>query len=81
MPTGPEMQALLHAQRQVEIEKRQAAESRYPTLTFDGYLGGAGIDARHCDPRPTPYGFNLNVPLFTGGTHRRAARARRSGTA
>jgi outer membrane protein TolC/anti-anti-sigma regulatory factor len=28
----PEMKALLHAQRQVELAKQQASESRYPTL-------------------------------------------------
>ena len=62
----PEMKALLHAQRQVELAKRQAAESRYPTLTFDGYWAEQGLTPATAIPTYT-YGFNFNVPLFTGG--------------
>jgi outer membrane protein len=62
----PEMQALLHAQRQVEFEKRQAAESRYPTLSFDGFWSEQGLTPDTAIPAYT-YGFTLNVPLFTGG--------------
>jgi outer membrane protein TolC len=62
----PEMQALLHAQRQVELQKQQAAESRYPTLSFDGYWAEQGLTPATAIPAYT-YGFNLNVPLFTGG--------------
>lgn len=62
----PEMQALLHAQRQVELQKQQAAESRYPTLSFDGFWAEQGLTPATAIPAYT-YGFNLNVPLFTGG--------------
>jgi outer membrane protein TolC len=62
----PEMQALLHAQRQVELEKRQAAESRYPTLGFDGFWVEQGLTPATAIPAYT-YDFSLNVPLFTGG--------------
>src|ERR1022692_478688 len=62
----PEMQALLHAQRQVELAKQQAAESRYPTLSFDGFWAEQGLTPATAIPAYT-YGFNLNVPLFTGG--------------
>jgi outer membrane protein len=62
----PEMQALLHAQRQVELEKRQAAESRYPTLSFDGFWVEQGLTPATAIPAYT-YDFSLNVPLFTGG--------------
>ncbi|MGD0360636.1 MAG: TolC family protein [Bryobacteraceae bacterium] len=62
----PEMQALQHAQRQVEFEKRQAAESRYPTLSFDGYWAEQGLAPASAIPTYT-YGVNFNVPLFTGG--------------
>jgi outer membrane protein TolC len=60
------MQALLHAQRQVELEKRQAAESRYPTLSFDGFWVEQGLTPATAIPAYT-YDFSLNVPLFTGG--------------
>ena len=62
----PEMKALLHAQRQVELEKQQASESRYPTLSFDGYWAEQGLTPATAIPAYT-YGFNFNVPLFTGG--------------
>jgi len=62
----PEMKALLHAQRQVELQKQQASESRYPTLSFDGYWAEQGLTPATAIPAYT-YGFNLNVPLFTGG--------------
>ena len=62
----PEMQALLHTQRQVELARRQAGESRYPTLSFDGYWAEQGLTPDTAVPAYT-YGFNLNVPLFTGG--------------
>jgi outer membrane protein len=62
----PEMKALLHAQRQVELEKQQAAESRYPALTFDGFWAEQGLTPATSIPTYT-YDFNLNVPLFTGG--------------
>lgn len=62
----PEMKALLHVQRQTELAKRQAAESRYPTLSFDGYWSEQGLTPATAIPNYT-FGFNLNVPLFTGG--------------
>ncbi len=62
----PEMKALLHEQRQVELEKQQAAESRYPTLSFDGYWSEQGLTPATAIPAYT-YGINFNVPLFTGG--------------
>lgn len=62
----PEMQALLHAERQAEFEKQQASESRYPTLTFDGNWAEQGLTPATAIPAYT-YGFNFNVPLFTGG--------------
>jgi outer membrane protein TolC/ABC-type transporter Mla MlaB component len=62
----PEMQALLHEQRQAELEKQQASESRYPTLSFDGNWAEQGLAPATVIPAYT-YGFNLNVPLFTGG--------------
>jgi outer membrane protein len=62
----PEMKALLHAQRQVELEKQQAGESRYPALTFDGFWAEQGLTPATSIPVYT-YDFSLNVPLFTGG--------------
>jgi outer membrane protein len=62
----PEMQALAHTQRQVELQKMQAAESRYPTLTFEGFWSEQGLTPATAIPAYT-YGFTLNVPLFTGG--------------
>ncbi len=62
----PEMKALLHTGRQAELEKRQAFDSRYPTLTFDGYWAEQGLTPATAIPAYT-YGFTLNVPLFTGG--------------
>ena len=62
----PEMQALLHAQRQVELQKQQVSESRYPTLSFDGYWAEQGLTPATAIPAYT-FGFNLNVPLYTGG--------------
>lgn len=62
----PEMKALMHARRQVELEKRQAFESRYPNVTFDGYWAEQGLTPATAVPSYT-YGFTLNVPLFTGG--------------
>jgi outer membrane protein TolC len=62
----PEMKALLHTQRQAELEKRQTAESRYPTLTFDGYWAEQGLTPATAIPDYT-FGFTLNVPLLTGG--------------
>jgi len=62
----PEMQALLHQQRQAELGKQQAADSRYPTLTFDGNWSEQGLAPATAIPAYV-YGFNLNVPLFTGG--------------
>jgi outer membrane protein TolC/anti-anti-sigma regulatory factor len=62
----PEMQALTHAQRQAELAKRQAAESRYPSLTFDGFWAEQGLTPATAIPAYT-YGFTLNVPIFTGG--------------
>ncbi|HXM40632.1 MAG TPA: TolC family protein [Bryobacteraceae bacterium] len=62
----PEMKALLHEQRQVELQKRQAGESRYPTLGFDGFWVEQGLTPATSIPAYT-YDFSLNVPLFTGG--------------
>ena len=62
----PEMQALMHTQRQVELRKRQAFESRYPSVSFDGYWAEQGLTPATAIPAYT-YGFTLNVPLFTGG--------------
>jgi outer membrane protein len=62
----PEMKALVHTERQAELEKRQASDSRYPTLTFDGYWAEQGLTPATAIPAYT-YGFTLNVPLFTGG--------------
>jgi outer membrane protein len=62
----PEMQALLHQQRQVELEAQQAGESRYPTLSFEGYWAEQGLTPATAIPSYV-YGFNLNVPLLTGG--------------
>jgi outer membrane protein TolC len=62
----PEMKALAHEQRQVELQKQQAGESRYPTLGFDGYWAEQGLTPATAIPAYT-FGFNLNVPLFTGG--------------
>ena len=62
----PEMKALLHVQRQVELAKQQAGESRYPTLSFDGYWAEQGLTPATAIPAYT-FGFNLNVPLYTGG--------------
>lgn len=62
----PEMKVLQHAQRQVELAKQQARESRYPTLSFDGYWSEQGLAPATSIPSYT-FGFNFNVPLFTGG--------------
>jgi len=62
----PEMKALMHESRQVALQKRQAAESRYPTLTFEGYWAEQGLTPSTAIPSYT-YGVTLNVPLFTGG--------------
>ena len=62
----PEMKALLHNQRQVELEKRQAGEARYPTLSFDGFWSEQGLTPQTAIPAYT-FGFSLNAPLFTGG--------------
>jgi outer membrane protein TolC len=62
----PEMKALLHEQRQVELAKQQAGESRYPALSFDGYWSEQGLTPNTAIPAYV-YAFNLNVPLFTGG--------------
>ncbi len=62
----PEMKALLHVEKQVELEKKQAADSRYPNLTFDGYWAEQGLTPATAVPSYT-YGFTINVPLFTGG--------------
>ena len=62
----PEMKALAHEQRQVELAKQQAAESRYPALSFDGYWSEQGLTPATAIPAYT-FGFTLNVPLFTGG--------------
>jgi outer membrane protein len=62
----PEMKALLHEQRQVELQKQQAGESRYPTLSFDGYWAEQGLTPSTSIPAYV-YGLNFNVPLFTGG--------------
>jgi outer membrane protein len=62
----PEMKALAHAERQVELQKQQAAESRYPTLSFEGYWSEQGLTPATAVPAYI-YSFTLNVPLFTGG--------------
>ena len=62
----PEMKALLHVERQVELEKQQAGESRYPTLRFEGFWSEQGLTPGTAIPAYT-FGFTLNVPLFTGG--------------
>ena len=46
----PEMKALLHDQRQVELRSNRPAKARYPTLSFDGYLVGTRIDAADGHP-------------------------------
>ncbi len=62
----PEMQALLHVQKETELAKRQASESRYPTLAFEGFWSEQGLTPDTAIPTYT-YGFTLNVPIFTGG--------------
>jgi outer membrane protein len=62
----PEMKALLHTQRQVELTRQQAGESRYPTLMFDGFWAEQGLTPATAIPSYT-FGFDLSVPLFTGG--------------
>ena len=62
----PEMKALAHTQRQVEFAKQQAGESRYPTLSFDGFWSEQGLTPATAIPAYT-FGFTLNAPLFTGG--------------
>jgi outer membrane protein len=62
----PEMKALMHSQRQVELQKRQAGDSRYPSLVFEGYWAEEGLTPSTAIPAYT-YGVTLNVPLFTGG--------------
>ncbi|MGA2133854.1 MAG: TolC family protein [Bryobacteraceae bacterium] len=62
----PEMKALAHSQRQAELARRQAAESRYPSLSFEGYWSEQGLTPATAIPAYT-YGLTLNVPLFTGG--------------
>jgi len=62
----PEMKALLHVRRQVELEKQQAGESRYPTLGLDGFWSEQGLTPATAIPAYT-FGFTLNMPLFTGG--------------
>jgi len=61
----PEMQALLHTQRQVELERRRTAAARYPSVSFDGYWAQQGLTPDTAIPSYT-YGLTLNVPLFTG---------------
>jgi outer membrane protein TolC len=60
------MKALAHSQRQAELARRQAAESRYPSLSFEGYWSEQGLTPATAIPAYT-YGLTLNVPLFTGG--------------
>ncbi|HTQ55241.1 MAG TPA: TolC family protein [Bryobacteraceae bacterium] len=62
----PEMKALVHARRQAELARRQAAETRYPTVTFDGFWSEQGLTPATAIPSYT-YGATLNVPVFTGG--------------
>jgi len=62
----PEMKALQHAQRQVELARQQAAESRYPALSFGGFWAEQGLTPATAIPAYT-FGFELDVPLFTGG--------------
>jgi len=62
----PEMKALLHSARQAELAKRQAGESRYPNITFDGFWAEQGLNPDTAIPA-YQYGFTLNVPVFTGG--------------
>jgi outer membrane protein len=62
----PEMKALLHAQRQVELPEAASRGKPLPHLSFDGYWAEQGLTPATAIPAYT-YGFNLNVPLFTGG--------------
>ncbi len=62
----PEMKALAHQQRQVELASRQAGDSRYPTLGFDGYWAEQGLAPASAIPVYV-YNFSVNLPLFTGG--------------
>jgi outer membrane protein TolC len=62
----PEMKALMHEQRQVELAKQQAGESRYPTLGFEGFWSEQGLTPASAIPAYT-FGFTLNMPLYTGG--------------
>ncbi len=62
----PEMIALTHARRQAELARRQATDTRLPSVTFDGFWAEQGLTPATAIPAYT-YGFTLNVPLFTGG--------------
>jgi len=61
----PEMKALEHTRRQVAFQKQQTGESRYPTLTFEGYWAEQGLTPATAVPAYT-FGLTLSVPLFTG---------------
>jgi outer membrane protein len=62
----PEMRALLHQERQGQLQKQEASFARYPNLHFDGYWSEQGLTVANLVPGYT-YGFTLSVPLFTGG--------------
>ena len=62
----PEMRALEFRERQTQFEKRQASNSRFPKLTFDGFWSEQGLTVDTVVPSYI-YGFTLDVPLFTGG--------------
>jgi outer membrane protein len=62
----PEMKALLSRERQVQFEKKEAVNSRYPNVHFDAFWAEQGLTPATSVPAYT-YGLTVNFPLFTGG--------------
>ena len=73
--TRPEMKALMARAHMAELAKREASESRLPTLNFFGTWGEQGLSAPSAIPAYI-YQLTVDVPLFTGGRiHAEIARA------
>ncbi|MFN7995150.1 MAG: TolC family protein [Bryobacteraceae bacterium] len=62
----PEMKALESRVREVQFQKQEAQNSRYPNIRFEGFWAEQGLTPATSVPAYT-YGFTLNLPLFTGG--------------
>lgn len=68
----PEMQALGEREREAGLARKQARESRLPTLDLSGNWDYLGLSAQTAIPTYT-YMATLTVPLITGGRIRAEA--------